>query len=162
MIIKSVIKSVEAISYVEKMLKKAGYNFDNPDPELAWNVFKEFFLKTEVECTEDALLFECGTYDFTGEDLFYLVFVRQFSLNDHEEEYDHTEQFHFIIYYKACEELEKLKISKWSFDCNSFDEYFQYIESLEAFKVPLEKYVPINSTINHEIILSRRANNVNI
>ncbi|HEY8911668.1 MAG TPA: hypothetical protein VIM51_15590 [Desulfosporosinus sp.] len=159
MIVKSVIKSVEAIGYLEKMLKRAGYNFSNPNPRLAWDVFKEFFSKTEVRCTEDTLFFECGVFGFTGEDLFYLEFVRQFSLNDDEGEYDHREQLQFTIFFKPCEELEKLKMNKWSFDFNSFDEYFEYIESLESFLVPIEQYVPIDSTLHYEVILSRKASN---
>jgi hypothetical protein len=143
------IRSDEVISYIEKMIAKEKFNLEKPNPRLAWEIFKEFSI-IEVVCNDDALLFECGIFNFTGENLFYLEFVRQFSFNDDDGEYDHMEQFHFTTLYKPYKELEGLKMNKWSFDFNSFEEFFQYIESLDAFNVPLEKYAPLCSTIAQE------------
>ena len=49
----------------KEMLCKKGFDFDCPDPKIAWDTFKEFS-KTEIECNNDAMLFQCGIYNFTG------------------------------------------------------------------------------------------------
>jgi hypothetical protein len=137
----------EIVDFVETQLVKVGYSNQKPDTLTAWNVFKAFS-KVPVQCNEEGLLFECGVYSFTGEELFSLGFVRQFEFLDEDCEYDHMEQFHFIVYYKPCEELKKLQMNKWSFDFSSYDAFFTYIESLDAFMIPIQKYSPTYSIVD--------------
>ncbi|WP_169089553.1 hypothetical protein [Paenibacillus sp. PL91] len=58
-----------------------------------WNTFKTF-AKIDVECAESSLLFQCGVYNFTGTELFYFEFVRQFTIEE-EGEYSLMEQLLF-------------------------------------------------------------------
>ena len=80
-------------SRLKKLLRKSGFDPNHPDPQLAWRVFKEFS-DQNVACAEDGFLFQAGSYHFTGSSLFYLDFVRQFSMQDETGEYDHMEQLH--------------------------------------------------------------------
>jgi hypothetical protein len=71
------------VKNAESYLKdKIGYDTD--DIEKVWETFKSF-CKESVEGEEEKeILFECGVYDFTGEELFYFNFVRQFTIIEYE------------------------------------------------------------------------------
>lgn len=133
---------------LKEMLNRRGFNLGYPDPKIAWDAFKEFS-KTKIECTDEALLFQCGIYNFTGKNLFHWGFVRQFSFDDEDGDYDHMEQLDLVIYYKPALELGKLEINLWSNKFNTWDEFFTAIEELEAFKVPISNFVPVGSSINY-------------
>ncbi|WP_449376291.1 hypothetical protein [Bacillus safensis] len=61
---------------------------DNDDIKKVWETFKAFSKET-VEGEEDKeILFQCGVYDFTGEELFHFDFVRQFTVYE-EDDYSH-------------------------------------------------------------------------
>ncbi len=47
-----------------------------------WDVFKSFGKEQVAGEEETALLFQCGVYDFTGEELFHFDFVRQFAIEE--------------------------------------------------------------------------------
>lgn len=142
------ITSNEAKYTFVKMLKESGFCFDRPDPKLAWKVLKEFN-NIKVECADDALLFQCGVYDFTGEDLFHFEYVRQF-IFETDDEYDHMEQLSLIFYFKPNSELTDLKTDLWTYACNTIDDFFSRVEEMEHFKTPLEKYVPFQCEIIQE------------
>ena len=73
---------------------------------------------------ETALLFQCGVYDFTGEELFYFDFVRQFTI----EEDGYMEQLHCEFVFEPIEELRKLETSLPS---SSFHSRFSFLTSGE-------------------------------
>ncbi|MDR7002050.1 hypothetical protein [Neobacillus niacini] len=107
------------------------------------------FCKEPVEGEEDKeILFECGIYDFTGEELFHFGFVRQFSIFE-EDEYDHMEQLHCLFYFKPTEELKMLEATEWSMDYDDLDTFFNHIENLQEFNIPLN-LKPISSEIYQE------------
>ncbi|MFD0824487.1 hypothetical protein ACT8ZR_02300 [Neobacillus sp. M.A.Huq-85] len=85
---------------------------DTDDIKKVWDVFKGF-CKEPVEGEEDKqILFECGIYDFTGEELFHFAFVRQFSIFE-DDEYDHMEQLHCLFYFKPTKVLRTLEVAEW-------------------------------------------------
>ncbi|MCM3115713.1 hypothetical protein M3610_10475 [Neobacillus sp. MER 74] len=113
-----------------------------------WDVFKEF-CKEPVEGEEDKqILFECGIYDFTGEELFHFGFVRQFSIIE-DDGYDHMEQLHCEFLFKPIDVLSKLEVVEWSMDYNDLEAFFNHIENLQEFKIPLN-LKPISSEIYQE------------
>lgn len=61
-----------------------------------WEVFKEFIaIPSETEGPgSDGVLYQTGTYDFHGQDEFYLDFLRQFEVVEEDGEHDHYEQLH--------------------------------------------------------------------
>lgn len=142
------IKSYEAEEVLNKMLSESDFDINNPNPKLAWEVFKKFS-NIKVDCADDALLFQCGVYGFTGEDLFYFEFVRQFSFNI-DEEYDHMEQLQLSLYFKPNEQLRELETSLWTYDFDSIDEFFNEVEKMHYFKIPIEKYVPFQAEVQQE------------
>ncbi|MBQ6569617.1 MAG: hypothetical protein IJL87_05125 [Clostridia bacterium] len=88
------------------------------------NVFEKM---CEVPIANDMLLYETGTYHFTGEPLFYFSLVRQ--LPSGEEEYY---QIHVDVLYKPSSESQKYKNAVWNEDIDG--DFFDYIRNSEAFK----------------------------
>ena len=116
------------------MLSDAGFDPLHPAPRLAWATFKSF-MREPVDCADDGVLFECGVFGFTGEDLFYLEFIRQFSYNDDEGEYDRMEQLHCTFTRAPTDELLRTQKNLWGYDFESLDEYFIAVEQLHEFQV---------------------------
>lgn len=109
---------------------------DAEDIKKVWRTFKDF-CKEPVEGEEDKeILFQCGVYDFTGEELFHFDFVRQFTVYD-EDEYPEMEQLHCEFLFKPTVELRKLEVSEWSMDFGELDDFFNHLEKLQAFNIPL-------------------------
>jgi hypothetical protein len=121
----------DAESYLKD---KIGEDPDNI--KKVWQTFKDF-CKKPVEDEEDKeILFQCGIYDFTGEELFHYDFVRQFTVYE-EDEYSHKEQLHCEFLFIPTEELRRLEVSEWSMDYDDIEEFFNHIENLQEFKIPL-------------------------
>lgn len=139
------IKSSEAKDKLIKMLKESNFDFEKPNPKLAYQTFKTF-RDIKVDCEDDALLFQCGVYDFTGEDLFYFEFVRQFIFKV-DGEVDYMEQLIFTLYYMPNSELENLETNLWTYDCKCTDDFFSKLESMACFKIPLEYYTPFKADV---------------
>ncbi|NLP33696.1 MAG: hypothetical protein GX359_00660 [Clostridiales bacterium] len=99
--------------------------------------------------TELKFILLCGAYDFTGEDLFYLELVRQFVFEE-EEEYDHMEQLIHAFHFRPNTGLQGLKTHLWTYDCNSVDEFFNKVENMDYFRVPIGKYIPFECRIKQE------------
>ena len=135
------------VKYAESYLKnKIGEDVD--DIKKGWETFKEF-CKEPVEGEEDKeILFECGVFDFTGEELFHFDLVRQFTVYE-EDEYSHMEQLHCEFLFKQTDELRKLEISEWSMDYDDIDDFFNHIENLQEFKILLN-FNPIKLEIYKE------------
>ena len=123
---------------------------DSDDIKKVWETFKDF-CKEPVEGEEDKeILFQCGVYDFTGEELFHFDFVRQFTVYE-EDKYSHMEQLHCEFLFKPTVELRKLEVSEWSMDYDDLYDFFNHIESLQEFKIPFN-LSPIKSEIYQEEI----------
>ena len=73
------------------------------------------------------ILFETGTYSFTGESLFYFSLVRQFPNNDGE-----YYQIHTDILYKPDKKNKKLHNIVWSDSIKG--DIFEYIRNSKAFE----------------------------
>jgi hypothetical protein len=135
------------VNNAERYLKdKIGEDTD--DIKKVWETFKDF-CKEPVEGEEDReILFECGVYDFTEEELFHFDFVRQFTVYG-EDEYSHMEQLHCEFLYKPTDELRSLEVSEWSMDYDDIGDFLNHIENLQEFKIPLN-LKPIKSEIYQE------------
>lgn len=75
---------------------------------------------------DDVRLFETGTYDFTGEELFYFSLVRQFP--NEEEEFC---QLHLDVLYSSDDANRGLSESAWSFDIDT--DFFAYVRNSKAY-----------------------------
>jgi len=143
-----VIATSEALDQFDRMLTIAGFDSERPDALLAWRVFKEF-AAIPVECADDALLFQVGTYSFTGQRLFHLDFTRQFT---HEEdgEYAGMEQLHCTVYYAPAPELDALQGDLWSEQGGPLQEFFARVEAMPEFEIPTQSHSPVRAEIDQE------------
>lgn len=144
------IATSEALSTFDAMLAEAGFDSDRPDPLLAWRVFKAF-AGIPVDCAGDGLLFQCGTFDFTGESLFHFNFTRQFT---HEEDgaYAGMEQLGCTVLYEPAGELAAFDMNLWSFDCGSVAEFFARVEAMPEFQIPTARFAPLRAAIDQEAV----------
>ncbi|HEX8211939.1 MAG TPA: hypothetical protein VF584_17315 [Longimicrobium sp.] len=122
------------LAHFARMLDAAGFDRNRPDPSIAWRVFREF-AAVPVSAADDTLLFQCGTYDFTGREQFHWNLTRQFSI---EEDGEHAgmEQLQLTVLYEPASELRPLEVSLWSSDCGSLEEFFAEVEALPGFSAP--------------------------
>ncbi|AZV62617.1 hypothetical protein [Peribacillus frigoritolerans] len=121
---------------------------DADDIKKVWETFKGF-CKEPIEGEENKeILFQCGVYDFTGDELFHFDFVRQFTVYE-EDEYSHIEQLHCEFLFKPTDELRELEVEEWSMDYEHIDDFLNHIENLREFQIPLN-LKPIKSEIYQE------------
>lgn len=123
------IKPSEAKKTLENILKNLNFDMKNPNVDLIFSAMKEFS-KIKVDCSNDDFLFQCGVFDFTGVDMFYLDFVRQFVIYE-DSNYDHMEQLHFEVMFMPNKELENFLVVEWSTD--NLEIYFDKIRLLDEF-----------------------------
>ena len=126
----------EAEDRLKAMLAVAGFDIKDPNPQIAWNVFK-LFTQEPVVCADDGVLFQCGLFLSSG--LFYLDFVRQFELENEDGEYDHMEQLHCEFTCKPNKQLHELGKNLWAYDFESLNEYFAAVENLAEFKTAISQ-----------------------
>ena len=81
-----------------------------------------------VKKEEDMILFQTGTYSFTGEPLFYFSLVRQFP-NADEEYY----QLHLDVLYTPKENIQEFQRTSWDFDIE--ENIFEHIRKSEEYFV---------------------------
>ena len=75
---------------------------------------------------DDMILFETGTFDFTGEELFYFSMVKQAPAED-----DEYGQLHVDVLYKPNAENKKFSTAVW--DDALEENIFDYIRNSKAF-----------------------------
>lgn len=91
------------------------------------DIVKAFEKMCSIPIDNDLILFETGTYSFTGESLFYFSLVRQFPNNDGE-----YYQIHTDILYKPDKRNKKLHNTVWSDSIKG--DIFEYIRNSKAFE----------------------------
>ena len=80
-----------------------------------------------VPIADDMILFETGTFSFTGEPRFYFCLVRQFPIEDDDEYY----QIHVEILFLPDSENCKLSGTVWNED--NAENIFYFIRKSDAF-----------------------------
>ena len=93
----------------------------------------ESFTKQEFHCSNDALLWEVGTFNFTGVSQFYFSLVRQFEVEGEDEYF----QLHFDLIYENNPEVSIFKGTVWSFDHKN--DFFDIVRQSEIYKILEEK-----------------------
>ena len=74
------------------------------------NIIDVFEKMCQVPIDYDMILFETGTYDFTGEPLFQISLVRQIPNDDDDEFY----QLHVDVFYKPTDENKVFSEATWN------------------------------------------------
>lgn len=115
----------------------------------AWSAFKEF--GREVFGPETVgLLFQVGTFDFTGRPLFHFDPVCQFEITGPDGEHDHFEQLHCELTCAPDASLGGVEASLWSFDYPTADAFFAAVEALPAFQAAAR--LDYHLTVSHEAV----------
>ncbi len=117
------------------MLEAAQINPEQPDVQQFQAVYKQFCqIKFVQKSEDDALLFEYSPpdQDEPGHG-YYVGFIRQFSFNDENDEYDHMEQMGCNFFFPATEEFIRWEGNDWSFDYNN--DFARFLSAVEAMPV---------------------------
>ena len=96
------------------------------------NIVDVFEEMCNIPIKEDMILFETGTYSFTGEPMFNFSLVRQFP-NDEEEYY----QIHVDVLYMSTEENKDFERTIWNEDIE--ENIFNYIKKTPEFSFCRDK-----------------------
>ncbi|WP_226469615.1 hypothetical protein [Luteimonas panaciterrae] len=100
----------------------------------AWSAFKAY--GHEVFGSRGVgLLFQAGTYEFSGSPRFYFNPVCQFEMPAADGGYDHFEQLLCELTCPPSEELKGIDITLWSFDYPSADAFFAAVEAMPGFRI---------------------------
>jgi hypothetical protein len=142
------IAASQALATLERMLADAGFDKSRPDTPLAWRVFKQF-ASIPVAAATDGLLFQCGTYGFSGEPAFEFDFTRQFTQEEKGDE-PSMEQLSCTLYYPPSNELGALNTNLWSFSYDSAAAFFAAVEALPEFRSVVERHQPSYAALRQE------------
>lgn len=97
------------------------------DKMLLKDIVDVFEHMCQIPVEDDMILFETGTFDFTGEAFFYFSLVRQFP---HDDEYD---QIHVDVLYQPKPYYKKYQDAIWNDSLN--ESIFDYIRQSDVFMV---------------------------
>ncbi len=107
-------------------------------PAAAWAAFKAY--GREVAARPGVgLLFQVGTYSFTGEPLFYFDPVAQFEVVGHDGEHEGFEQVHCELSRPSSPELDGLEANLWSYDFPSVDAFYKAVEDMPALQAAIRQ-----------------------
>jgi len=124
------------IETAEEVLKATlgenSFLFVQPNIAIAVGSF-ESFAKQAFYCSNDALLWEVGTFKFKEVRQFYFSLVRQFEIESDEEYF----QLHFDLMFDEKPELSLFKSTEWSFDHQN--DFFDVVRQSEIYKLIEEK-----------------------
>lgn len=119
-------------------------------PMAAWLVCKEYGREV-FGASNVGLLFQAGTYDFTGEQKYYIDLVCQFEIRDADGEFDRFEQLHCELTCAPEESLSDKDAVLWSFDYDSADAFYEAVEALPAFQTAMQQR-PLAMKVYHESV----------
>ncbi len=96
------------------------------------NIVNVFEQMCNIPIEKDMILFETGTFSFTGEPLFQISLVRQFPNND-----DEFYQIHVDVLYKPTSENNVFSEATWNEDLS--ENIFDYIRKSQVFSYAKNK-----------------------
>ena len=96
------------------------------------NIVNVFEQMCNIPIEKDMILFETGTFSFTGEPLFRISLVRQFPNND-----DEFYQIHVDVLYKPTSENNVFSEATWNEDLS--ENIFDYIRKSQVFSYAKNK-----------------------
>ena len=108
------------MNYLEKLNGSINHSMPLPD------IVKAFEEMCEEPIDNDMILFETGTFSFTGEPLFYFSLVRQFP-NDDDEYY----QIHVDVLFKPNITNHEFSFTVWNIDIK--ENIFDFIRKSAAY-----------------------------
>lgn len=123
-------------------------DFENDSVATIWGKFKLFCELAIEEEEEREILLETGVEELEGENVFYMNFVRQFTVYE-EDEYAGMMQLKCEFTFEVIKELSSLQLVEWSMDYGDLAEFFAEVEKTEGFQTILLQ-TPINREFSQE------------
>lgn len=106
------------------------------------DIIRAFESMCRLPVENDMILFETGTYSFSGEPLFYFSLVRQ--IPSDEEEYV---QIHLDVLYAPAQKNERYQSSIWNEELE--ENIFEYIRKSEVYReIKEDEYIKVNVSMD--------------
>ena len=106
------------------------------------DIIRAFESMCRLPVDNDMILFETGTYSFSGEPLFYFSLVRQ--IPSDEEEYV---QIHLDVLYAPAQKNERYQSSIWNEELE--ENIFEYIRKSEVYReIKEDEYIKVNVSMD--------------
>jgi hypothetical protein len=122
---------------LQQLLRDAGVDEHNPDPVIAWEVFK-LFAAVPVECARDYLFFQVGDGDPQHGLPGYFDYVREFEMRGASgDEPVWFEQVHIEFIVPPALRLGVGSVTKFSVDFSDLGAFFAAVERLAEFQAGL-------------------------
>ena len=117
---------------VNKLLSEAGFSYEAPDPNLAWNVLMDF---SAVPVPKDFTnsLCEIGTFDNKSASTTYINLTRQFKVMSRGE-FSHFMQLRINMETQGGRDLANEYMVIWSDEFASLEEFRAAVESQPLFQ----------------------------
>lgn len=132
------------------LLRQHGVDRQSASGLAAWSAFKDF--GREIFASKGiGLLFQVGTYDFTGRPLFYFDPVCQFEITNSDGEHGHFEQLHCELTCVPDDAVNGIEASLWSFGYPTADAFFTAVEALPAFQIAVRR-LDYHLSVDHEAV----------
>jgi len=132
------------------LLRQHGVDHQSVSSLAAWSAFKDF--GREMFGSQGiGLLFQVGTYDFTGRPLFHFDMVCQFEITDPDGEHDHFEQLHCELTCIPDDAVSSIEASLWSFDYPTADAFFAAVEAMPSFQAAIQR-LDYHLSVSYEVV----------
>jgi hypothetical protein len=131
-------------------LRRHGVDHQSASGLAAWSAFKDFG-REMFGPGGIGLLFQVGTYDFTGRPLFYFDPVCQFEITAPDAGHGHFEQLHCELTCVPDDAVSGVEDSLWSFDYPTADAFFAAVEALPAFQAAVRR-PDYHLSVGHEAV----------
>lgn len=116
----------------------------------AWNAFKDYGYGA-YGLPGVGLLFQAGSYEFSGATRFHFTPVCQFETTAPDGEHDHFEQLLCELTCPPRDELNGVQIVLWSFDYPSAEAFFAAVEATPEFRIAAAQ-LDYRVSIRHELV----------
>ncbi|MEU3468967.1 hypothetical protein ABZ716_13755 [Streptomyces sp. NPDC006687] len=145
----------DALGSLEAELVSSGHALIELTARDAWLAFLRFGQRrfdTASSPDSDGLLFQYGTYSFSGPPMFTLDLTRQFDISDEDGEHDHFLQIHCELLYTPDQLLRDLSsFTSWFFH-DSDDNIDRWAEAMSVRLEPLSRHKPTQINLHAERI----------
>ncbi|MCC6792291.1 MAG: hypothetical protein IT336_11410 [Thermomicrobiales bacterium] len=126
----------EAMPRLEQLIADAGLSIDTLQPGDALPLFAAF-MRMPVDCEDDSMLVEIGTYTF-GVERFLVSLTRQFTFYQGEE-YDHMEQLNCTFALPPRDDLRPFTLLEWTYDQPTLDAFIAHVEQSPAWQTAISQ-----------------------
>lgn len=126
----------------ERLLKEflvvRGFDFANPSPTWAWDLFKDY-AKLPARCAGDRVFANVGIINWENKELFRIDMGRYFDIQDDVNDFRRQRHVHLLFTTTPTTKLRELQAHLWTQKTPTMASYWAAVEGLLDFREPLDE-----------------------